>query len=240
MNEQLEKQKASLAALGLGKEAIFGQLLGQGFKVDEINEAFAPAMPAVPPPPVPGVVAQPEDTQNRTVNILVAIGAVLIGAGIFSFVAANWDGMGSALKMTVILVALLLVNGLAWYLKEQKNYPKAGVALYFLGNLIYGAGIFLTAQIFNIQAGWPDGFMMWMIGTAAMAYVLDQYSLFYLAGLAGFIAIIGQPLLLFDDPLSLHNFALTPLFLLVLCTAAAAFVGISIRRQVPPDQKGYF
>lgn len=239
MNEQIKQQIFSLKALGASQETIFGQLLGQGYKVEDINAALMPPT-VLAAPGAPATAGEPEDTQGRTVSILVAIGAVLIGAGIFSFVAANWDYMSSTLKMTVILGALILVNLLGWYLKEKKNSPKSGAAMYFLGNLIYGAGIFLTAQIFNIRENWPDGFMLWMLGTAAMAYVLDQYSLFYLAGAVGFIAIFGQPFSIFDDPLTLHAFALTPAFLLVLCVAVAAAVGIIIRRRVPPEQKGYF
>lgn len=238
MNDEIKQRIDTLTAAGLGKETIFAQLLAHGYKVEEINAAFAGPTVPLPSQPVPPVV--PEDTQNRTVSLLVSIGALLIGVGIFSFVAANWQYMDSVLKMGILILALLITNGLGWYLKEQKGYDKAGVALYFLGNLIYGAAIFLTAQIFNIQENWPDGFMLWMIGTAAMAFVLQQYSLYYLAAVVGFIAIFGQPFSIFNDPLTINNFALTPSFLLLLSTGVAAFIGISVRNRVPADQKGFF
>lgn len=219
-------------AAGASKEAIFTNLLNQGFKVADISLVISPAAPQVP--------VAPEDTEKRTVSIVVTIGAILIGAGVFSFIAANWQYMSSAFKVIIILLAILLVNVLAWYLKEKKGYDKAGSALYFLGSLLYGAGIFLIAQIFNIRENWPDGFMLWMIGVVLMAFAMEEFALFYVAGFVGVIAIIGQPFALLDDPLTLNSFALTPSFLLVLATLVAAATGYFIRKKVPAEQKGYF
>jgi len=232
MNEEIKKQIDAGLATGAAKEAIFAHLLTAGYKVEDINRAFAPIAPLGP--------GAPEETEQRTVGIMVTIGAVLIGLGIFSFVAANWEYLNSTLKVVIILLAILLVNVLAWYLKEKKDLPKAGSALFILGSLIYGAGIFLIAQIFNIRENWPDGFMLWMIGVVLMAFAMEEFGLFYIAGIVGLIAIVGHPFVIFDDPLTLNSFALTPSFLLILATVVAAGTGYLIRKKISEEQKGYF
>lgn len=45
-----------------------------------------------------------------------------------------------------------------------------GHALVFLGTLLYGAGIWLIAQIFHLSAHWPAGLLLWSLGALAVAW----------------------------------------------------------------------
>ncbi len=222
-------------AMGKTKEHIYQELLANGWTLAEIASSF-------PGPSIPSPVAkdQPEDTEKKTISIITVIGAVLIGAGVFSFIAANWDGMSKALKVIIILISLIGVDSLGWYLREKKGYAKSGGALYLLGGIIYGAGIFLVGQIFNIRLNWPDAYMLWMLGTLIMAFAIDFWGLFIISVLAGMIAIVGQPIILLDNPLSLSRFAFTPAILLIISFAVCAAAGFYIRKKVPVDHKGYF
>lgn len=231
MIDDIRKQIKLLSVPGATKEAIYAHLLQYGFKVEDITAAFQE--PSTQP-------VQSEDTSARTINIIVTIGAILIGAGIFSFIASNWSGMADWAKVSIILLFIVLINFLGWILKERKGLEKSGRALYLLGNVIYGAGIFLIAQIFNIREGWPDGFMIWMLGSLLMGMLLEEYVLIYFAALVGFIAVVGHPFEIFDDPLSFYKFALTPLFLLVVSFVSTTYVAITVRKKISDDQKGYF
>ena len=149
--------KTSLAQGGT-KEELYKELLGQGWTIDGIQESFGAVEKGV----------SQEDSQKRTIRIIVMIGAVLIGAGIFSFIAANWQEMGKVMKVAIIMISMLASYSLGWYLKEKLNYDKTGEALYMLGAIIYGAGLFLVAQMFHTRTNWPDGFILWMFGALAI------------------------------------------------------------------------
>lgn len=239
MEPSLKQYVLAAQAAGKSRESIYQALLNSGWKIEEIAGAFVGEPPASPPLQVKAVPVS-EEAPKHTVNLLTTIGAILIGLGIFAFVASNWQYLNKPLKVVIILAALVLVNIFAWYMREKKEYPRAGGALYLLGGFIYGAAIFLLAQIFNIRVNWPDGYMLWMLGCVLMGFAVDFSGLFYLAILLGLIAIVGQPFLLLGNPLSLSRFALTSSLLLLLCVIISALAGWNFRKRIPEQYKGYF
>jgi uncharacterized membrane protein len=224
----VEYIKTSLSQ-GRTKEDIYKELLGQGWTIEVIQESFNAI----------GTEEEKEDTQKRTIRIIVTIGAVLVGAGIFSFIAANWVEMARPVKIAIILISMLASYGTGWYLKEKTELQKTGEALILLGAIIYGAGIFLVAQMFNIRANWPDGFILWMIGTIAMAFAAESYPLFYLAIPLGIIAIVGHPFGIFTG-FGYNRFLLTSSFLLLAATIITFATGWIIRKKMPPELKEFY
>lgn len=75
-------------------------------------------------------------------RLILIIGVILIGAGVFSFVAANWQAISKLGKLFIIIIALLASHLGAWYLKEKLFYNKTSEVLHLLGSIIFGAGIF--------------------------------------------------------------------------------------------------
>jgi uncharacterized membrane protein len=169
----------------------------------------------------------------------VTIGAILISAGVFSFIAANWQEMSREVKIAVIVALMIFCNGAGYFLKEKVKLLRTAEALFLLGAIIYGAGIFLVAQIFNIRADWPDGFMLWMTGVVAMAFATQFFSLFYLAIPLGFIAFIGYP---FEIYLGFRQSLLfsTSLLLLLLSTIITFVTGLIIRKRVSIDLRDFY
>lgn len=223
-----EYVKTSLAQ-GKPKEEIYKDLLGQGLTIEVIQESFNAL----------AVEGEKEDTSKRTIQIIVTIGAVLVGSGIFSFIAANWQEMTRPVKIGVILVSMLVSYGAGWSMKEKARLLKTGEALILLGSIVYGAGIFLVAQMFNIRANWPDGFILWMIGTIAMAFAVESYPLFYLAIPFGIIALVGHPFGIFTD-FGCNSFLLTSSFLLLVSTMITFVTGWIIRKRMPPELKEFY
>lgn len=154
-------------------------------------------------------------------RIMTVAAAILIGAGIFSFVASNWQEMSKIFKIVWIISAMIFSYSLGWYFKEKLNLIKFGESLILLGVIIYGAGIFLIAQAFNIRENWPDGFILWMLGSIAMGYAIDFYLLFYLAIIFGVISMIGA-----------SGFLLTPSPLLIIASIATFVAGWKIRNKI--------
>lgn len=223
----VEYVKAALVE-GKTREEIYKLLLEQGWSLEVIQGSFNSLQSE----------KEKEDGQKRTIRIIVTIGAILIAAGIFSFIAANWQGMSKFGKIFIILLSLLSSYAVGWYMKEKANLPRMGGALFLLGSLIYGAGIFLVAQMFNVRANWPDGFLLWMLGTIAMAFALESYGQFYLASILGIIALIGHPFGLVIGP-SPRSFLLTSSFLLAISTVVTFATGWIIRKRVSAKQDIY-
>jgi len=221
--------KTSLAQ-GKTKEELYKEFLGQGWTIEIIQENFNAI----------NADKEKEDTSKRTIRIIVTIGAVLVGAGIFSFIAANWQEMSKPVKTGVILVSMLGSYGLGWYLKEKLNLGKTGSALFLLGTIIYGAGIFLVAQMFHTRANWPDGFILWMFGTIAIAFALESFLHFYLAILLGFVAMVGHPIEIFTGIFGYRAFLHTSSFLLLTATIVTFVAGRIIRKRMPPELKEFY
>ncbi|OGY52786.1 MAG: hypothetical protein A3H67_03380 [Candidatus Buchananbacteria bacterium RIFCSPLOWO2_02_FULL_46_11b] len=224
----VEYIKTSLSQ-GKTKEELYKELMAQGWTIEAIQENFNAL----------NTEEEKEDLSKKTIKIIVTIGAVLISAGIFSFIAANWQGMTRPVKLSIILVSMLVSYGAGWYLKEKLELPKTGEALILLGSIIYGAGIFLVAQMFNIRANWPDGFILWMIGTIAMAFAIESYPLFYLAIPLGIVALTGHPFGIFTGSGD-NSFLLTSSFLLLASTIITFITGWIVRKKIPPEFKEFY
>lgn len=230
----MEKQKLieniqSSLAQGKVKEEIYKYLLNQGYEVDLIQEAFNQIV----------TEEKKGDTQKKTNRIILTFGAVFVGLGIFSFIATNWQEMTKTVKIFIILTAMIASYTTGWILREKWLYEKTGEALILLGTIIYGAGIFLIAQMFHIRGNWPDGFILWMIGTIIMAMATEIFSLFYLAITVGVVAIIGHPFGIFGA-FGYNPFLLTSSFLLFIATLVTLIAGWLLKLRMPPEFKEFY
>jgi uncharacterized membrane protein len=120
--------------------------------------------------------------RDRTVLIFSILGAVLVGAGVLLFFAANWQAIPALVKVGMILAAVVGAYGSGYYLQYVRgDFPRLGHGLIFLGTLFYGAGIFLVAQIFHLDSHWPNGFLLWAIGVLPIAAAAESRPALYLA-----------------------------------------------------------
>ena len=112
------------------------------------------------------------------IQVVVTIGAILVGLGILSFIASNWEGMSHFTKLLIIFGIFGGVN-LAGYMLTENN-PRTGRSLIYLGTLVYGAGIFLIGQMYNFGGEFPTAFLLWSIGVIPMAFHLrDKYLMLF-------------------------------------------------------------
>lgn len=181
--------------------------------------------------------AHAADAPARAIRVILTVAAVLVGAGIFSFIAANWDTMPRPVKVGVIMVTMVLAYAVSEVMLRN-GYKKTSGAFLLLGALIYGAGIFLIAQTFHVRAHWPDGFLLWMLGVMAVAFVRSAYGLHVLAFLVGFLGSVSLPTFLFDigRDVYLH----TSTWLLIITLLACAGAGVWLRWKVPPEVRARY
>lgn len=112
------------------------------------------------------------------VKLVLIIGSILLGIGILSFIAANWMNMSKLFKFILIVFSLIGVNFTGYRLETP--YPKTSISFYYLGILIYGAGIFLIGQAFNLGGEFPTAFLLWAIGIIGIGiYLKDRIILIF-------------------------------------------------------------
>lgn len=218
------KIKESLSQ-GKTKEDVYKEMLGLGVSLDEIENAFNEINRE-------GIEKVSQDnTQKNAILIIVSIGALLIGVGIFSFVAANWSDLPKITKLLIIILSMLSSYTIGWFLREDFGYRKTGTALIFLGSIIYGAGIFLVAQVFNIRANWPDGFLLWLIGLLLLSVVIKSRAVYLIGIIVSIVYAITYPIVFIDirniDP-RLYGSNI----LLLICMVLMFVSGVLITRRL--------
>ncbi len=205
MNPQdVKSEIQALQNTGVSKERIYAALINKGVPVDTIMLAYGLLYSASPEAmntsaaqintnaqTTASVVVEREENQGSAVNRLVMIGASLIGIGVITLVYSNWQSFPSTLKVLILLVVMLVCYGVGFAFFRSEKYKKAGEGIIFLGSLVYGANIFLIAQIYNIHAEYCDGYILWMLGVFLLSYSLRLNSLRGLAVFLAFCAIGG-------------------------------------------------
>ncbi|NPU84072.1 MAG: DUF2157 domain-containing protein [Syntrophaceae bacterium] len=122
---------------------------------------------------------------GRMIQTISILGSILVGVGVLLFIAANWSEIPRIAKLGIIFVSLLTSHGLGYWLRyEKKNFPRVGASLILLGSILFGAGIFLIAQIYNITVHYPNGPLLWGLGILPLAYLLRFRSVLLLSLLA--------------------------------------------------------
>ncbi len=124
------------------------------------------------------------------IRVVATIGAILVGLGILSFVASNWDAINHLIKLCIIFGALVGTNLVGFKISEDN--PKTGRSLIYLGMIIYGAGIFLIGQIYNFGGDFTAAFMLWSIGTVPMAICLKDKYIMLFANILFLVYLLGS------------------------------------------------
>jgi uncharacterized membrane protein len=124
--------------------------------------------------------------KNRFVGILVGLGCLLIGLGVITFVAANWEDLGRSVKLG-LLTTLFLGSNLGGFYLWQRGFDRYGQGLLLVGNLVLGASIALFTQMFHLASDSYLLFLWWGLAVLAMAYATRMKWLAMLA-----IALMGQ------------------------------------------------
>lgn len=124
------------------------------------------------------------------ITVLAAIGALLIGLGVLTFVASNWMYLTKPVKLVIIILLLILVNTAGVFV--SKEFPKTARSLHYIGILVFGAGIFLIEQMFNISINFNNSFLLWAIGTIIIGWYLKDTAVLLFTTILLFIYINGS------------------------------------------------
>ena len=137
--------------------------------------------------------------QSRARFVLQGIAALMVGLAALLVVGYNWDQLHWILKLALVFASVAGTHAAAFYLRFALGARRASEVVFFLGCLFYGAGIWLTAQVFHLDSHYPDGVWWWAIGVLPFAIVLDTlllHALFVgLMALWAGMEVIGFPFL---------------------------------------------
>jgi len=119
----------------------------------------------------------PADNQDTPWSriIVSSVGAVVFGLGIILFFAYNWADMHKYVKLALVLGAVLAAHGTALHLSASADAKRGLVeSLHVMGTMLFGAGIWLVAQIYHIDEHYPNAFFIWGLGALALAWAMPS------------------------------------------------------------------
>lgn len=133
-----------------------------------------------------------EQSSNKLIVTISTIGSILLGIGAILFVASNWVVMPNIMKILILVGSTFGAYYAGYFFKYQKqNLPKVGASLIFLGALLFGATVFLIAQMYNINANSHVLVLIWLIGVLPLVYAFQSSPIAGLSALLFYIWI-GQ------------------------------------------------
>ena len=138
-----------------------------------------------------------EQSSNKLIIAISTIGAVLLGIGVILFIASNWRAIPNIIKVLILVASTFGAYYTGYLFKYQKrNLPKVGASLIFLGALLFGATVFLIAQMYNINANNHTLVLIWLIGVLPLVYAFASVPI---AGLSCLLFYIWIGLFVFRD-----------------------------------------
>lgn len=115
--------------------------------------------------------------------MLLEAGGALVGLGLAGFAAANWREMSRLLRTLLIVGAYLACLVSAWGVKRK--YPRASRVFLLLSSLVYGAGLFLIAEMYYSRLGWLNFIRGWLGGVLLFALLFrDSWQALLAQGIA--------------------------------------------------------
>jgi uncharacterized membrane protein len=122
------------------------------------------------------------------IGVLPIFGGLLVGLGVLTFVAANWQEIPQWFRLGLIIAVMC---GFYWSGERSKaaGYHRIGEALAGAGLLTFGAGIFLVGQMYHLTSYSVISFLIWGIVGLLLTYLYRSRFMFFLTTL---ILVIAQ------------------------------------------------
>lgn len=127
--------------------------------------------------------------RDRFILVLLGLGSILLGLGVITFVAANWQAISRVGKLSLLLSLFLIANAAGFYLLKrpldtsgrERWTHRLGHGLLLLGALVLGANLALSGQLFHRSGSAYELCLVWGLGVLLMAFGLRMTSLGLLA-----------------------------------------------------------
>lgn len=115
--------------------------------------------------------APSEEKAPNLISMISIMGSVLIGLGAILFVASNWSALPQLIRFLLLFFVTFGTYYAGWILRySRRSHPRVGEGLLFLASIFMGATIFLTAQIFNVNANAHWLLLLWFLAISPLGY----------------------------------------------------------------------
>jgi len=115
----------------------------------------------------------PRRGARAPILIGLALGGIMLAAGVLLFVAAHWGDLSPTQRMTLLVATVGGLHAAAAFCGDR--FHALGVTLHAVGTAALGGAIFLAGQMFNMQEHWPTAVLLWAIGALAGWWLLRQW-----------------------------------------------------------------
>ncbi len=116
-------------------------------------------------------------------GLIAILGAVLLGLGTLSFVAANWEAIPRPIRLLLLMLALGGAHGLAAHLWTQGRILAAEASM-LLAGLVFAASIALIGQSYHLSGEFSDAVLLFAGGCLGAAFLVHSTAMMAL-GMAG-------------------------------------------------------
>ena len=176
---------------------------------------------------------------HRGMMALVLMAVLMCGFGVLLVIGYNWQRIPPAVKIAMILASVATAFGGSAVAYGRRRHT-VGEVLAFAGTLLFGNGIWLTAQVLHIQGHYPDAFLWFALGSLACAWLVRSRAVGIGAGvlMAAWIAAeatffphpIYRFLVLWPAALWVAYQLRSPVMLRILAMSGALWVLVSTAR----------
>lgn len=111
--------------------------------------------------------------------IVLTLGIAMIGIGILSFIAANWQEIGRMFRIALVVAGYAGCVAAA-YLSERRGHRNGAGALLLLSGFMLLGGLALMSQIFHIQGSLGGLLVTWLITFAPTLLLSKNLSVYLL------------------------------------------------------------
>jgi uncharacterized membrane protein len=162
---------SQLRAEGKTKEEIYTTLLQEGWSISSIEQEYTAL----------AQVKEGNDHQDHTIQVVVVLGALMIGLSVFVYVADRWGGIPESAKFGLLFLLMVASHTAGWHCLYQRQLNRWGQGFSLLGSLTFGALLFFLGEKFAVP--FEDGtfLLLWLIGTLVLAHFSRQNVQYFLA-----------------------------------------------------------
>jgi uncharacterized membrane protein len=118
--------------------------------------------------------------KRTSLALLPLLASILIGLGILTFIAANWQWLLPEYRIGIMLVIMLAFYGGGFRL-YQKEQPALGISLIALGLVSFGSSLILIGQTYQLVTHHTGTFVIWAIAGIAFTYLFRNAFLFIIS-----------------------------------------------------------
>ncbi|SNR52545.1 DUF2157 domain-containing protein [Hymenobacter mucosus] len=123
-------------------------------------------------------------TDERAIGLLPLLGSLLVGLSALSLIAANWQALPELLRLGLLLGSMIGAYGAGEYFRRRGN-GNVGMGLVALGLILFGAGIVLTSQLYQLIGYDLTGLLAWAVAGMGLTWLYRSRFLFLLTVVIG-------------------------------------------------------